>query len=178
MNPGVRFSSVIDALTDSIQRFGVQRNEDVLESELNYLVNIFDKVGIETTDKWEVLQDNYSKLIYLKELVNFYDMPGEGIFVTSLKKFCESMDHQTRVYLQDIDWDSRESDFRIEGGIIKKCLQKSLERENVYDKLDDVIKAYKILVTVIEDFRGEKCEYHIEPEFIEEFYQPKKRTKI
>ena len=173
----IRFSSVIDALTDSIERFGVRRNEDFLEHELNCLINVFDKVGIETTDKWEVLQDNYSKLIYLKQLVNFYNMPAEGIFITSLKKFCESMDRQTENYLQDIDWDSPDSDFTIEGGIIKKCLEKSLERENVYDKLDDVLKAYDILVTIVEDFRSEKYEYHIEPEFVEEFDPPKKRAK-
>ena len=178
MNQGIRFSSVIDALTDSIQRFGVKRDEQSLDSELNCLSNIFDKVDIETTDKWEVLQDNYSKLIYLKQLVNFYNMPTEGVFITSLKKFCENMDVQTEAYLQDIDWDSPESDFTIEGVIIKKCLEKSLKQTNVYDKLDNVLKAYDILVTIIEDFRCEKYEYHLDSEFIEEFEPRKKRAKI
>ena len=88
------------------------------------------------------------------------------------------MDVQTEAYLQDIHWDSPESDFTIEGSIIKKCLEKSLKQTNVYDKLGDVLKAYDILVTIVEDFRCEKYEYHLDSEFIEEFEPRKKRTKL
>jgi hypothetical protein len=174
----VKFSSVIDALTDSIQRFGVTRDENTFESQLNFIMSKMDKVVIEIEDKWDVLQSNYSKLKYLYELCSFYNMPTEGVFVRSLEFFCESMDKQTQDYLSQIDWDSQESDFRIEGRIIKKCMEKSLQRGNVYEKIADILKAYEILVCIVEDIRGEKYEYYVEPEFVKEFQPPQKRRKV
>ena len=173
----VRFSSVIDALTDRLQRFGVTQDENYLDIELDYIVNKMTCVKVEVDDKWDILQENYSKLKYLYELVNFYNMPTEGKFIKSLEKFMEKIDKQNQFYLREIDWDCDYIDFKIECSIIKKSIEKSLQRNNVFKKLADVLKAYEILVCVVEDIRGEQCEVFVEPEWLEHFERPLKRSK-
>ena len=171
-------NNVIDALIDSIQQFGITRDENNFESQLNYIMLKMDTVTIEIEDNWGILQANYSNLKYIYELCNFYKMPTEGVFIRSLEKFCDNIDKQTQDYLSQIDWDSQESDFMIEGKIIRKYMEKSLQRKNVYEKITDILKAYEILVCIVEDIRGEKYEYSIEPDFIEQFQQPQKRKKL
>ena len=177
--PGkVLFSSVIDALTDSIQKFGIIRDEKSLETELDFIMEKMENVEIQVDEKWVVLQTNYSKLLYLSELVGFYNMPATGKFVQSLEKFMDNIDKQTIYYLQVIDWESPDSEFKIESDIIKKCLEKSVQQHSVFDKLQDVLKAYQILVCVVEDFRGEKCERILERDFLQEFEPKQKRRKV
>jgi len=178
MSSRVMFSSVIDELTDSIQRFAVIRNETAFESELDVLMGRMESASLDPLDKWEILQANYSKLKYLHETVNFYNLPSQGKFMISLEKFMDNIDRQNQYYLGHIDWDSRESEFKIEGKLIKRCLKSSLNRNDPINKLADVLKAYEILVCIVEDFRGEKCENILEPEFLDEFEPPKKRAKV
>ena len=170
------FSLVIDALTDTVHRFGVTQNTTNFDLELDYIVGKMSSVEIETDDNWLTLKDNYSKLKYLNELVNFYNIPSESLFIKSLEKFMEIIDTQNQSYLREIDWNNDYADFRIEASIVKKCIKSSLQRNDIFQKLEDVLKAYEILVCVIEDIRGEKFEYFVESLFMEQFQPLAKRV--
>ena len=168
---------LIDALTSIVQRFGVTQNEKYLDCELDYIVNKMASVKIEVNDNWQTLQSNYSKLQYLYELICFYNTPTDGKFIKTVEIFIISLDKQNQFYLDKIELEAHESEFKIEGKLVKRCLKKSLKQRDPIAKLSSVLKAYQILTCVVEDIRGEKYEYFVESAFIEQFEQPTKRRK-
>jgi len=170
------FSSIIDALTDSIQKFSVVQNEEHFEHELNSLCNKLDSVEIDIDENWVTLQTNYSKLKYLCETILSHDLPSEGKFIQSLGLFMEKIDTQTQFYLSKIDW-GMDSDFKLESRLIKKCLENSLNQNNPVDKLKYVLTAYEILVVIVEDLRGEKCETILDQRFLDDFQPPSKKQR-
>lgn len=174
----MNFSSVIDALTDSIQRFVVIQDTNRFDSELNFIVDKMSGVKVETDDKWEILQANYSRLKYLHECVNHYNLPTEGTFVSSLHRFMENIDKQTLFYLQKVDWYDRGSEFYIEACVIKNCLESSIAQLDVFKKLENVLKGYEILVCIVEDIRDEKRDTILDEEFLNEFEPRKKKQRV
>ena len=172
----VKFSHIIDALTDSISHFGIIRDETNFEAELDFIISKMDNVEIKSSDTWNILQENYSKLKYIYELVNFYNMPADGKFIENMKKFMELVDKQNQIYLCEIDWNDKYDNHKVL--VIKRHLHTSLQRYNVFEKLSDVLCAYEILITVVEQIRGEKHKYFVDPTFTEQFEQPIKRQKI
>lgn len=170
------FSSVIDELTTVIQRFVIIQNETRFESELSFICSKMESVEFEKDEKWEILQNNYSKLKYLYEVVNFYYLPNDGKFIKTLNLFMEKVDIQTKYYIKTINWKS-DSDYKEDADLIKEFMEKSVNEQNPIEKLIHMYKAYKILVSVVEDIRGEKCETTVEPEFEFTFEQPSKRVK-
>jgi hypothetical protein len=170
--------SVIDALTESIHRFVLGQNEKSFENDLDFIMSKMDNIEIEDTDQhWEDLQKNYSKLRYLYEVINFYHLPTSIKFIQSLKLFMESIDKKTQIYLREIDWYENEPDLLEESMEIKKCLDCSLNENDPIKKLHFVLKAYKILVPIVEDIRNEKCESDLDDDFLETFEPPKKKAK-
>jgi len=163
----------IDALCNSIQRFGVTQNENVFDFELN---DIMSKMNItEENDHWEDLQKNYSKLKYLSELINFYNLPSS--FRKNLSVFMESIDTKTQYYLSEINWSNSDPDIKDDALRIKEFLEMSLNQNDSYEKLETVIKAYQILVPMIESFVGENCKELLDQEFLSRFEPPAKRQK-
>jgi len=163
----------IDALCNSIQRFGVTQNENVFDFELN---DIMSKMNItEENDHWEDLQKNYSKLKYLSELINFYNLPSS--FRKNLSIFMESIDTKTQYYLSEINWSNSDPDIKDDALRIKEFLEMSLNQNDSYEKLETVIKAYQILVPMIESFVGENCKELLDQEFLSRFEPPAKRQK-
>jgi hypothetical protein len=88
----------------------------------------------------------------------------------------EKIDTQTQFYLSKIDW-GMDSDFKLESRLIKKCLENSLNQNNPVDKLKYVLTAYEILVVIVEDLRGEKCETILDQRFLDEFQPPSKKQR-
>jgi hypothetical protein len=173
----MKFSSIIDALTDSLQRFAIIQDHSSFEFELDSIIDSMQKVDVNPEDKWEILQSNFSRLKYLQETIDFYNVPTEGKFITSLTKFMESIDKQSNYYLREILWDS-ETDFYEESQDIKSFLENSLLETDPVQKLKIVIKAYRILVSIVEDFRMETCKTLLDDEFLDEFAPKVKRSRI
>jgi len=169
--------SIIDSLTQSIQKFGIYKNEDVFDDELVMLMRRMDSVEISDNldQNWEILQQNYSKLIYLHEMINFYYLPEKSKFIESLTMFMESIDRKTQYYLNQIDWYNAEPEFQKKSTEIHKLFTDSLNQNNPIIKLKSILKAYEILIPVIEDLRNEKCEHYLDYDFLETF--PRKRQK-
>jgi len=172
---------IVDALTMSICKFGISQNQEQFDDDIDCLMSKMNQVELSPDDvdqQWELLKSNYSKLKYLSELINFYHLPTEGKFSDSLKVFMESIDKKTQIYLKEIDWFNCEPEFKQESAAIKTFLDDSLNQNDPVLKLSSVVKAYEVLVPIIEDMRNEEpCITEIEPSFIELFEQPHKKTK-
>jgi hypothetical protein len=173
----VKFSSVIDALTETLRRFAIIQDHSSFNSELDSIIDNMQKVDVNPQDKWEILQSNFSRLKYLRETIEFYNVPTEGKFINSLTKFMESIDKQSDFYLRHIFWDS-ETDFYDESQDIKCFLEISLLEKDPIKKLNIVLKAYRILVSIVEDFRREPCQTILDDDFLDEFSPKIKRSRI
>jgi hypothetical protein len=130
---------------------------------------IFELDNLSTTDfnhEWDCLVDNYSKLKYLETI--HYEILINDTLIKSLTRFMEQMDKVSQHYLKEILWEKSLIP-------IKKNLANSLNNNNPIVKLNYLIKAYDLLVPVVEDIRKQKCVQQIEDdEFIQTF--KKRRT--
>ena len=86
----------------------------------------------------------------------------------SLSRFMEQIDKVTQYYLKMIDWNT-------ESKIIEEFLLKSLNFNDPFQKLDYIIKAYDILIPIIEDYNKEK---HIQKIDDPEFFKTFKKRKL
>ena len=130
---------------------------------------IFQLDNLSTNDlnhEWDCLVDNYSKLKYLETI--HYEILINDTLIKSLSRFMEQMDKVSQHYLKEILWEK----WLIP---IKKNLSNSLNNNDPIVKLNYLVKAYDLLVPVVEDIREQKCVQQIEDdEFIQTF--KKRRT--
>ena len=170
---------IIDSLCKSIESFGINKNPEQFDGEMDKLMERMNSVNLGDPDEeWRRLQGTYSRLKYLYEIINFYNIPLEGKFMESISKFMEIIDKQTQIYLKEIDWYTVDCDFRIESIIVRDSLEDSLNKNSPVSKLNDLLKAYKILINIVEDIRDEKYQEQFDPVFIADFEPFKKRKKF
>ena len=174
--------SIIDSLTDSIERFSILKNEETFENELGSIVSKMASIEIDKTsdENWETLQSNYSKLKYLYEIIDSHKLSLiDTKFIENLSKFMEQIDKQTIFYLREINFEDTDgqSDI-ISQKIIKKYFEESLNQNNPFEKLKLVIHGYRLLVIVAEKIRKEKLRTFLEDDFLEVFDPVKKRRRI
>lgn len=139
----------MELLIKSIENFAISQNEQTFDSCLDEI--IFRVNGLYTVDaefEWTSLQENYSKIKYLSELLNFYNITQTKKLVQLIGIFMESIDRISQMYLREINWD--------DNPIIQGYLIESLNAHNPLHKLGSVFKAYEILVPIIEGYRNEK----------------------
>jgi hypothetical protein len=171
----------IDQLSEIIKNFGITKNKNKFEDDLENIMLKLDNVQIEkdSNEEWDSLQSNYSKIKYLYETINFYNIPQESKFINSLKKFMEIIDQQTLYYLNQINFDNPDPELSIndECAIIKDSMEKSINENDPIKKLNFIMKAYNVLVEIVEEIRDETMERTVEPTFLIEFQPPPKRYK-
>ena len=125
---------------------------------------IYELDNLSTNDfnhEWDCLVENYSKLKYLDSID--YELIGSTKLMDSLRRFMEQIDKVSQHYLREILWE----EYLLE---IKKYLSDSLNHNNPMTKLKCVVKAYELLVPVVEEIREQKCVQYIEDDdFIQTF---------
>jgi len=125
---------------------------------------IYELDNLSTNDfnhEWDCLVENYSKLKYLDSID--YELIGSIKLMDSLRRFMEQIDKVSQHYLREILWE----EYLLE---IKKYLSDSLNYNNPITKLKYVVKAYELLVPVVEEIREQKCVQQIDDdEFIQTF---------
>ena len=130
---------------------------------------IYELDNLSTNDfnhEWDCLVENYSKLKYLESID--YELIGSIKLMDSLRRFMEQIDKVSQHYLREILWE----EYLLE---IKKYLSDSLNYNNPITKLKYVVKAYELLVPIVEEIREQKCVQQIDDdEFIQTF--KKRRT--
>jgi hypothetical protein len=172
-------ADIIDQLSESIRKFAVTSNQERFDDELDFIMGKMKNVEIDevSDEHWDTLRVNYTRLKYLNEIINHFNLPTEGKFIESIKKFMDSIDKKTLFYLQEINWYGSEPEFLDDSMKIKEFLEESLNENEPFKRLNSVVKGYKILVDIVEDMRNEKCEAELDPSFLDEFAPPKKRAK-
>ncbi len=151
----------------------VIHTEESFEDELDVLIENLSIDKKSVIDPWITLSGNYSKLRYLYELINFYEIPKKDKFNECLKFFFIQIDKTNQYYLREINW---EGDKRIQKECmeIELLLEKSLNLNDQIVKLKTIIDAYTIFVPLIEDFRKEKhIDYIEDVEFLQTFKKRK-----
>ena len=132
-------------------------------------VLIYQLDNLSTNDlnhEWDCLVENYSKLKYLDSID--YELIGSIKLMDSLRRFMEQIDKVSQHYLREILWE----EYLLE---IKKYLSDSLNHNNPIIKLKYVVKAYELLVPVVEEIREQKYVEQIEDK---DFIQTFKKRRI
>lgn len=130
---------------------------------------IYELDNLSTTDlnhEWECLAENYSKLKYLESID--YEITGSIRLMDSLRRFMEQIDKVTQYYLKEILWEGQTIQ-------IQKIFYESLNINNPIIKLKYVVKAYDLLVPIVEEIREQKYIQQIDDE---EFIQTFKKRRI
>jgi len=146
---------------DKLSKLNTRGNDD--GNDDNY-----DEVYEPSQLEWECLSENFSKLKYIDELINFYFIPCEEKFKSLLHKFLRDLDKKNQYYLDEIYWEEEEdqnSALRIE-----EVLSTSLYEKCPYTKLKLIIEGYGLLVNMVEETHGEKHDPVVrDPEFLQTF---------
>lgn len=123
--------------------------------------------------EWETLSENYSKLKHIHRLINYFKVNNTEKFKKYLNVFLEEIDKTNQYYLRELDWESELSflDKMIE---IKNMLEVSLNMNDPYEKLEFIIKAYFMLLPIIEYYRKDKFVENItDIQFLNDFKKRK-----
>ena len=160
----------MNELIKSIKKFSVTDNERDFECSLDSVINKFESLNSENCE-WDLLKSNYSKLRYLN-----YTMEKSNLnlqvnkkFLFSLGRFMEYIDKITQLYLQKVDWENQD-EFSVESKNIGFHLTNSLNENDSIKKMKEILKAYSLLVPMVEDIHNERYIEIIDDEdFLQEF---------
>jgi len=159
---------------------GVSVSEKTFEESLD---SIIDKM--ETTDvhdpEYEIerLFLNNRKLKYINHLIKKHK-PDHPKFFKCLDLFLEEIDKKTQCYLKQFDWyNNTEFDETIQEEILemKEYFEDSLNQNDTTKKLKIIIKAYRILVSIVDELRVTIPFVDIEIEFKEQFKKRKRESE-
>jgi len=116
------------------------------DPSIDEIITGLHSVKINPTDPWEILQENYSKLKYF----------NENCFTPKFYEFMDSVDNHTIKYLNEIDFNDSSSGYKIECYVLKRLFEQSLNEIDILIKFQIVLKAYEILIVIVEEIRNEK----------------------
>ena len=153
----------MELLIKSIEHFAISQNEQTFDNCLDEIIfRVNNLYTVDAEFEWQSLRENYSKIKYLNELLNFYNIKQTKKFVSLIGIFLGSIDRTTQMYLREINWDDNPT--------IQDYLLNSLNAQNPLHKLGLVLKAYQLLVPIIEGYRNEKIDFEIKDQnFIKTF---------
>lgn len=128
-------------------------------------------------EEWDTLSANYSKLLYLSHLIEFYEFPETEKFKEILIHIINEIDKKNQYYLSELSWDDHAIQEELD--FVKEFFEKSLNEQNIFTRIKYILEGYSVLIQVIEDFRNEKFVNYIEdPVFIQSVETIHKRRKI
>ena len=140
----------MDELVITLEKFTVTNNKQELEDNLDYVIKQFGKqADLNETDNWVDLKSNFSKIKYIHSIVKNNTFGYQNLYV-AINLFMKEIDNQNKIYLTQIDWDDNEVH------LIKENLEKSLGNYSSIEKIEYVIKAYSLLIPIIEVMRNDR----------------------
>jgi hypothetical protein len=170
--------NVIDALSNSIQKFSITHDENRLDQDLDDIMSKINKVELcDPEENWVVLQTNYSKLKYLFECITYANVKSNKKFLDSLSKFMESIDETTQIYLDKIAWREENENNQKILCTTQNLFFDSLNKNDPIEKLNKLIQAYNIFVPIVEQIVGQECKEDLDPSFLSAFEPHAKRQR-
>ena len=151
----------MDELINALNNFGVTEQFGVPEQ-------------IDNDIEWEHLSKNYAKLIYIKHLIIKHN-PNHPEFFNCLSNFINGLDSMAQHYIKEMTWynDPDLEEYYEDSQMIRHCLEMALETSDILSKMHYLIEAYSTLVPIIEEFRRERADLDVEPEFKQSFKKRK-----
>ena len=159
----------MEDLLNILEKFAIVDDFDLDLDKLN--LNLDEK---SEDIEWEKFSENYSKLKYIDQLIKCYCIMNKKKFYEVLKLFLDEIDKTNEYYLNEINF-SREPIYKIEALEIEELLEKSLTINDVYEKLETILKAYAIFMPMIENYRKD---IFVEKITDTDFLQTFKKRKI
>ena len=155
----------MDSLIDALEKVTVNQSFD---EQLNNIVNNFKvAVSVDYDQEWEELSMNYSRLLYIDKFIKKHEPTNPKFYVIIDTFLCE-IDSKTHYYLKEIDWYNNpefDEEFNLEVIEIKENLELSLNQNNPISKIKFLLKAFSVLIPIIEEFRKERIVIEVDPEF-------------
>jgi hypothetical protein len=175
----------MDSLIKSLEVFGVTQDKKYFNNSIDY---IFNNLSIKTQEQkeedtdsdkeWELLKNNYSKIKYVYQLLNHYNYTLSKNFFDLVKVFTDSLDNTTLIYMDLIKQEMTDDDeLKYLYKDIADFFNKSLNTSDHIQKINYLIKAYDLLIPIVEDFRKEKYVEKVDKEFINLYNPCSKRQK-
>jgi hypothetical protein len=166
----------MDSLLNALTTFSVSPNKS--QELFNDLLSKVEQLTTHDPDEeWGTLSLNFSKLKYIDYLITNFDFPESEAFTEYLTSFLKEIDKKNQYYIDTLNFES-DSSIQHEGKMIKCIFENSFGMENPLEKLKSILKAYSILVEIIEEIREEHyTEIVDDDEFIEETESFKRKRK-
>ena len=101
------------------------------------------------------IQSDLQQFTHIHRLINYFKVNNTEKFKKYLNVFLEEIDKTNQYYLRELDWES-ELSFLNKMMEIKNMLEVSLNMNDPYEKLEFIIKAYFMLLPIIEYYRKDK----------------------
>ena len=160
----------MDSLLEKLAVFNITRDEDQFNTDIDDVIDRLNCNLLEDHDyQWNKICENYSKLKYLDDIIKNYYIPESDKFLVALDRFMATIEKMNLIYIKEIDWHQNEHPDCLN---IKLLLDTSVNEEDPLTKLDLCVKAYSLLVPIIEIIRNEKrkeIEQTEKTKFVEEF---------
>ena len=126
--------------------------------------------------EWNNITNNFSKLKYIKYLLDSYEFLKEKTFIDCLNFLLDDVDKMNQRYMRELTWD--EEEFKDELAQIKELFGISLNLNNPLERLRTIIEAYEIFIPILEDIRNEEFVENIfdktSLDELESFYKKRK----
>jgi len=168
----------MDNLIKSLEYFAISKNKKLFNEDIDFIISTIKLEDEDPDREWELLKSNYSKLRYIYQLLNHYHYILPDNFFNLLRIFIDSLDKTTNIYIQLLEQsDDDDDEIKYMYQEIKQLFDSSLKVENEISKINIIIKAYDLLVPIIEDFRREKYYDNLDPEFLKLYNPSSKRLK-
>ena len=160
----------MDDLLEKLAVFNITRDEEQFDTDIDDIINrMSNDLLLEHDYQWIKICENFSKLKYLDNIIKNYYVPESDKFLLALEKFMETIDKMNLVYIKEIDWYQNEHPDCVE---IKRLLDISMGEHDTLARLNLCVRAYALLLPIIENLRNEKQKEMDESEqarFVQEF---------
>ena len=165
----------MDFLIKSLDNFKISNDLNKFDKDLDDVIHLFNKqVIIDADFRWEELTSNYSKLIYLNDIIKNYYVPESEKFLLTLEKCIEQIEKTNVNYLDEINWEVSQDEFS-SSTYIREELLTSIKSKDPITKMKHILNAYAKLIHIVEEIRKEKFKFD-ENEVVKQF--PYKRRKL
>ena len=127
----------MDSLIYLLERFVIYEHE--FDKHLGIIFQsrcVRNPPNILTQNPWNLLQENYSKLKYLDELINFYNIPNIITFAHCLGVVLLHFDTLNKFYIEELNCSQQEY----------ILLQNSFTEKDQYKKLKMIVYTYRSLI--------------------------------
>jgi len=163
----------MDSLISALHNFQVTDNKDSFQDSLDLIINQFDSLTHTDSDShWELFRLNYSKMLYIQGLIKVIDFTEIDNFEKCIGSFMNYLDIQTQSYLKQIIWDFENYGEQN----IKQLFEESLNLNKPLVRFHTLLTGYELMLTLIEEARGEKfTEILMDTSFVNDFNFKKRK---